>query len=214
MRTLARNFSLTLLTLFTLLWLLPAASADVPVEDHYFTTSDGLKLHYARLGDSGSTVILIHGSGGMARTCLEIGIAQRLAENHVVIVPNMRGHGMSEGPRDGDMPLDVIELMDQLNIERAHIHGFSMGGAITARLMARIPERIITAAFDDSGVRETEDWAIALLPPETEGGDPRYEEVQALFRSRQSDAHLTYYPGFIIDRYLMGLVNFINIHDE
>jgi len=37
MRTLARNF---LLTLFTFLWLLPAASADVPVEDHYFTTSE------------------------------------------------------------------------------------------------------------------------------------------------------------------------------
>jgi hypothetical protein len=28
-------------------------------------------------------------------------------------------------------------------------------------------------------------------------------------------AHLTsYYPGFITDRYLMGLVNFININDE
>lgn len=285
MRTLVRNF---LLTLFTFLWLLPAASADAPVEDNYFTTSDGLKLHYARLGGNGSTVILIHGSGGMAKTWLENGVAQKLAENHVVIVPNMRGHGMSEGPRAGDMSLDVIELMDQLHIERAHIHGFSMGGAITARLMARIPERIITAAFGGSGVRETEDWAIALLPPETEGVDPRYEEVMAFYRSRQNDArapfaeqeaarisaiegkppierggpadreldlrsiefpvlaivgeldgfyerthrlyrelhnfqaiklpmtdHLTsYYPGFITDRYLMGLVNFININDE
>ena len=285
MRTLTRNF---LLTLISLLWLLPAATADVPVENHYFTTSDGLKLHYAKLGDSGSAVILIHGSGGMGKTWLENSVAQKLAENHVVIVPDMRGHGMSEGPRDGDMPLDVIELMDQLNIERAHIHGFSMGGAITSRLMARIPERIITAAFGGSGVRETEDWAIALLPPETEGVDPRYEEVMAFYRSRLSDArapfaeqeaarisamegkapierggpaerelnlksvefpvlaivgeldgfyerthrlyrelhnfqaiklpmtdHLTsYYPGFITDRYLMGLVNFININDE
>lgn len=285
MNTLTRNF---LFTLFALLWLMPAASANVPVESHYFTSSDGLKLHYAKLGDSGSTVILIHGSGGMGTTWLENGVAQKLAENHVVIVPDMRGHGKSEGPRDGDMALDVIELMDLLDIERAHIHGFSMGGSITARLMARIPERIITAAFGGSGVRETEDWAIALLPPETEGVDPRYEEVMAFYRSRLNNArapfaeqeaariqamegkppiersgpaerelnlksiefpvlaivgeldgfyerthrlyrelhnfqaiklpmtdHLTsYYPGFITDRYLMGLVNFVNINDE
>ncbi|MCP5347958.1 MAG: alpha/beta hydrolase [Gammaproteobacteria bacterium] len=264
------------------------ALAELPVEHLYFTTSDGLKLHYAKLGETGSTVFLIHGSGGMAKTWLENGVAQTLAEDHVVIAPDMRGHGMSEGPRDGDMALDVIELMDHLGVERAHIHGFSMGGSITSRLMARIPERIITAAFGGSGVRETEKWAQALVPPEAEGEDPQYDDVMAFYRSRLSDArsvfeeqeaartrfleengpierdgppareldlttiefpvlaivgeldgyyerthrlyrelnnfqaiklpmtgHLTsYYPGFITDRYLMGLVNFININDE
>jgi hypothetical protein len=98
-----------------------------------FTTTDGMKLHYAKLGSSGSPVILIHGSGGSARTWLENGVAQALAKNHVVIVADMRGHSLSQGPRDGDMPLDVIELMDHLKIDRAHIHGFSMGGSILSQ---------------------------------------------------------------------------------
>lgn len=284
------NFTRVLKPALVCLFLLihPLGHAQHPVQDLYFTTSDGLKLHYARLGNSGSPVILIHGSGGMARTWLENDVAQKLADNHIVIAADMRGHGMSEGPRDGDMALDVIELMDHLGFERAHIHGFSMGGAITGRLMARIPERIITAAFGGSGIRETEDWAIALVPPEAEGEDPQYESVMEFYRSRLSDAravfaeqeaartkqlelngaperpgpeprdldltqvefpvlaivgeldgfyerthrlyrelhnfqaiklpmtgHLTsYYPGYISDRYLMGLVNFININDE
>ena len=67
---------------------------QLPVTDHYFTTTDGMKLHYAKLGTSGSPVILIHGSGGAARTWLENGVAQALAKNHVVIAANMRGHGL------------------------------------------------------------------------------------------------------------------------
>lgn len=157
------------------------------VERHYFLTSDGLRLHYARLGDSGTPVILIHGSGGMAQTWLDNGIAHALAENHIVIAADMRGHGRSEGPRDGDMALDVIELMDVIGFERAHLHGFSMGGSIVAQLMARVPERIITAAFGGSGVRETAEWA-DRVPPDVEGDDPFQEEVVRMYRERREAA--------------------------
>ena len=167
---------------------LPAAAQlqPMPVSDHYFTTTDGMKLHYAKLGSAGSPVILIHGSGGAARTWLENGVAQALAKNHVVIVANMRGHGLSQGPRDGDMPLDVIELMDHLKIDRAHIHGFSMGGSILAQRMARVPQRIITAAFGGSGVREPEDLA-AKVPPDATGSDPDSEKIRALYKQRQGE---------------------------
>jgi pimeloyl-ACP methyl ester carboxylesterase len=163
-----------------------AAAQPLPVSDHYFTTTDGMKLHYAKLGKTGSPVILIHGSGGAARTWLENGVAQALAKNHIVIVANMRGHGLSQGPRDGDMPLDVIELMDQLKIERAHIHGFSMGGSILAQLMARVPQRIITAVFGGSGVREPEDLA-AKVPPDAKGTDPDTAKIRALYTLRQEE---------------------------
>ena len=57
---------------------LAAAAQPLPVSDHYFTT-DGMKLHYAKLGKTGSPVILIQGSGGAARTWLENSVAQALA---------------------------------------------------------------------------------------------------------------------------------------
>ena len=66
------------------------AQAGQEVEHLYFTTSDGLELHYAKVGTSGSPVILIHGSGGAALTWLDNGIAQELAKNHIVICADMR----------------------------------------------------------------------------------------------------------------------------
>jgi len=46
-------------------------------------------------------------------------------------------------------------LMDHLKIPKAHLHGYSMGGGIVGRLMAMIPDRIITAGFGGSGSRWT-----------------------------------------------------------
>jgi hypothetical protein len=39
--------------------------------------------------------------------------------------------------------------MDHLKIERAHIHGYSMGGGIVGSLLGMIPNRFITAASVD-----------------------------------------------------------------
>ncbi len=160
------------------------------VERHSFTTSDGWTLHYATLGDSGSWVFLIHGSGGAAETWLENGIAHLLAQDHRVVVPDMRGHGRSENPREGDMPLDVIELMDHLGIERAHVHGFSMGGAITAQLMARVPARLITASFGGAGVRETQEWT-RFVPPDADGTSPFAGEAGRIYRERLATREVT-----------------------
>jgi pimeloyl-ACP methyl ester carboxylesterase len=46
--------------------------------------------------------------------------------------------------------------MDHLKIDRAHIHGYSMGGGMTGQLLAMIPQRFITAGFGGSGMQETD----------------------------------------------------------
>ena len=62
--------------------------------------------------------------------------------------------------------------MNHLDITRAHIHGYSMGGFITSRLLGFIPERIITAAFGGSGVLEFEDEFVPPRPSDSDGVDP------------------------------------------
>ena len=72
--------------------------------------------------------------------------------------------------------------MDALSIERAHIHGYSMGGGTTARLLNIIPERMITACFGGFGFTEIDPYWIERVPADIEGIDPDAESADALYR--------------------------------
>jgi pimeloyl-ACP methyl ester carboxylesterase len=162
-----------------------ALAAPKEPTHEFFNTSDGVKIHYMQLGQRGSYVVLIHGYTGSAEgNWFRNGVAAALATNHRVVALDCRNHGRSDkpqpnGPGKAD---DVIELMDHLKIQKAHIHGYSMGGAITGQLLARYPERFLTAAFGGSGVAEVDpDW-IAKLPADKQGIDPQEAEISRLLR--------------------------------
>ena len=128
-------------------------------KDGFFTTSDGVKIHYLTHGDSGSWVVLVHGySDNAQRMWFNTGIAPEIAKRHRVVALDNRNHGQSDKPVPGGSgrAQDVVELMDHLKIDRAHIHGYSMGGGIVASLLGMIPERFITAGFGGSGMSETD----------------------------------------------------------
>lgn len=98
-------------------------------QDGSFTTSDGVKIHYLTMGNDGSWVVLIHGYSDTAqRMWFTTGVAQVLARNHRVVALDNRSHGQSDKPQPGGpgRAQDVVELMDHLKIERAHIHGYSV----------------------------------------------------------------------------------------
>ncbi len=138
---------------------LPVLKAEEPKND-YFTTSDGVKIHYMTLGDHGTWVVLIHGFSDTAqRMFFTTGIAPALAKNHRVVALDNRNHGLSDKPNPNGpgRAEDTIELMDRLKIDKAHIHGYSMGGGFTGTLLATHPERFITAAFGGSGIQEVDE---------------------------------------------------------
>lgn len=62
-----------------------------------------------------------------------------------------------------DMAHDVVGLLDGLNIERAHIFGVSMGGAITQILAADHSDRLITATIVMSAARFTPERIQSIL---------------------------------------------------
>ncbi|MBD3649102.1 MAG: alpha/beta hydrolase, partial [Pseudomonadales bacterium] len=144
-------------------------------ENHNFKTSDGINIHYMTMGDAGSWVVLVHGYTGNAwGNWFANGIAPELAKNHRVVALDCRNHGKSDKPERGGPGehKDVIELMDHLGIDKAHIHGYSMGGMITGRILAEAPERFITAGFGGSGIREADEKWQKQAPKEKEGRDP------------------------------------------
>ena len=175
---------------FSILFVLFASTAfaQQQPEHKYFTTKDNVKIHFMTLG-KGTPVILIHGYTGSAEgNWFRNGIAQALAKNHLVIAIDCRNHGRSDKPQPNGpgRAEDVIEMMDYLKIQKAHFHGYSMGGSIVGRLMALVPERFITAGFGGSGVRETDPEWIAKVPRDKEGTDPQEAEASRNLRIRHA----------------------------
>jgi pimeloyl-ACP methyl ester carboxylesterase len=159
-------------------------------QDKFWTHPDGTKFHYLEWG-TGTPVILIHGSGGTALNWMMNGLGASLAKTNRVLAIDMRGHGQTVGPdgkrqrRTPNMDLDVLAFMDAMKIQRAHIGGFSMGGSITSQLMARAPERFISAHFGGSGVREDPNSEFAkMIPPDPQGTAPLDAEARKLYQTR------------------------------
>jgi len=129
--------------------------------DHIWVSPDGTKFHYVEQG-KGTPVILIHGlTSSAVSNWFNPGIAQKLAKTNRVIALDMRGHGEtgpSPADSDGTMIQDVVDFMDYLKIKKAHIGGYSMGGATTSGLLKVAPERFITASVMGIGIKETEAW--------------------------------------------------------
>jgi pimeloyl-ACP methyl ester carboxylesterase len=191
---------LKLTTLAALVSTSVVGQTAAPKED-YFTTSDGVKIHYLTAGTSGSWVVLIHGyTDNAERMWFRTGIAPALATHHRVVALDNRNHGQSDKPQPGGSgkAQDVVELMDHLHIDRAHIHGYSMGGAMTGQLLAMIPQRFITAGFGGSGIAETEPklraqaQAIDEAHPKAQGEDAagmaRFRERVAQLRPANAPA--------------------------
>ncbi|MGH9045832.1 MAG: alpha/beta fold hydrolase [Acidimicrobiales bacterium] len=154
--------------------------------EHYFTVDDGTKLHWVEMG-AGTPVVLIHGAGGSAvGNWFVNGIAPALASTNRVIGLDMRGHGLSEdGPEGGrqKMASDVVEFLDQQGIDKAHIGGYSMGGFVTAGVLATRPDRFLSASFGGSGLTEVEEWADSV-PKDKDNPAPDEAAATARFRSR------------------------------
>ena len=149
----------TVLAAAVVLAMAAAALAEQAFNEDSFTTSDGVKIHYLTAGTTGSWVVLIHGySDNAERMWFRTGIAPAIAKNHRIVALDNRNHGKSDKPQPGGSgeARDVVELMDHLHIDRAHIHGYSMGGGMTGQLLAMIPDRFITAGFGGSGIQETD----------------------------------------------------------
>jgi len=180
------------ITVTTALLILSGSSllraGDNPAHEH-FIASDGVKIHYLVMGH-GTPVVLIHGYVAFAEWNWFInGIAEALAANHRVIALDVRGHGLSDKPHDPAkygprLWQDVIELMDHLGIQRAHVHGYSMGGKIVTQLLSHHPERLITASYGGSGVREVDPKRIAEVPKDKLGPDPK--EAEAIAKNRKA----------------------------
>ena len=100
----------------------------------------------ASVGDSGPGVVLLHALG--LTWHMWEPVIRRLALGRRVFAYDLRGHGAAAGaPAPTDMTVlsaDLLEVLDALGLERAHVVGLSYGGGIAQTFAARHPESVLS----------------------------------------------------------------------
>jgi pimeloyl-ACP methyl ester carboxylesterase len=135
-------------------WPLPPADAEGHVE------RDGARIWYAAYGE-GAPVVLLHGGLGNAGNW-GYQVPPLVRGGHRVVVIDTRGHGRSTW--DGrplayaSMASDVAAVLRVLDVERAHLVGWSDGAVVALLLAAAEPARVAGVLFfacnvDASGVK-------------------------------------------------------------
>ena len=127
-----------------------------------------IQLHFIEQGQ-GQPMILLHGNG---ESCdyFEHQIAYFSKQYHVIAL-DTRGHGQS--PRGGkpftikQFAEDLHDFMDEKDIERANILGFSDGGNIALTFALKYPDRVEKMVVDGanlfpSGVKPLYQWPIEI----------------------------------------------------
>ncbi|HEU0186060.1 MAG TPA: 3-oxoadipate enol-lactonase [Blastocatellia bacterium] len=110
-----------------------------------FTTGDGCDIAYRFDGPADKPALVLSNSIGVTLNMWDPQIPE-LSRHFRVLRYDTRGHGASgvpPGPYSTDrLGRDVVELLDSLNITRAHFCGLSLGGMIGQWLGVHTPDRI------------------------------------------------------------------------
>ncbi len=116
----------------------------------------GVKIHFLVEG-KGEPVVLIHGLHSSAEINWRMtGVVAELAKDHRVIALDLPGHGRSDRPENDEayglqLVEDVVLLLDHLKIDQAHIVGYSAGGMVALKFLAKHPERSLSGTIGGMG---------------------------------------------------------------
>ena len=120
-------------------------SGNTELRSSRIAVGSGLELHIRKQG-SGDPILMLHGfpdHGGSWRE-----LADLLAPQYRLIMPDLRGYGLSSRPEmvaDYRMDLlvgDLIGLLDVLGLDQVYLCGHDWGGVLAYELARQMPERI------------------------------------------------------------------------
>src|SRR4051812_12950259 len=149
------------------------AAAPAWAEDFAFprfavrdVVGNGATIH-VRSGGSGPAVVLLHGYGETGDMWAPLAI--ELARDHTVIVPDLRGLGLSSKPAGGfdkkTQAEDVVGVMSALNVAQADVVAHDIGNMVAFQFAARHPERVRRLVLIDAPVPGVGPWEEILKNP-------------------------------------------------
>jgi len=147
---------------------LPAAAqvqfpAEVRTQE---ITTNGATIH-VRVGGTGPAVVLLHGYGETGDMWEPL--AKDLVVDHTVVVPDLRGLGLSSKPEAGfdkkTQAGDVAGVLDALKIDRADLVTHDIGNMVGYAFAVQHPERVRRFVLIDAPLPGIGPWEEILKNP-------------------------------------------------
>ena len=128
--------------------------------------TNGSKL-YVRVGGSGPAVVLLHGYGETGD--MWVPLAKDLAPDHTVVVPDLRGMGLSAKPAGGydkkTQGGDIAGILDSLKIARAALVTHDIGNMVGYAFAAQYRNRVTRFVVIDAPLPGVGPWEEILKNP-------------------------------------------------
>ena len=147
----------------------PATAEVTPFPSSFLTQDiavDGAKIH-VRVGGKGPAVVMLHGFGDTGDMWAPL--AADLAKDHTVVVPDLRGLGLSSIPEGGydkkTQAGDVRGGLAALGIENAVIIGHDIGTMVAFAYASRYPQLTDQLVVMDAPVPGIPPWNDIVRSP-------------------------------------------------
>lgn len=142
---------------------------------------------YVRVGGHGSAVLLLHGFGDTGDMWEPL--AKVLVKDHTVIIPDLRGMGLSSHPEAGYEKVaqarDITGILDQLKIQNVVLVTHDIGNMVGYALAAQYPDRITKWVVMDAPLPGLGTWYAQLTNPKVWHFNFRGPDTERLVAGRE-----------------------------
>jgi len=167
----------------------PSAARITPFAASFKTQmvqTNGTSL-YVRVGGKGPAVVLLHGFGDTGDMWAPL--AAELVRDHTVIVPDLRGMGLSAHPETGytkkNQAADIAGIMDALKVQQADLVTHDIGNMVGYPLAAQYPSRVGRWIVIDAPLPGIGNWDTIVRSPLLWHFNFRGPDVERLVQGRE-----------------------------
>ena len=148
--------------------------------------ANGATIH-VRAGGKGPAVTLLHGFGDTGDMWAPV--ARDLIGDHIVVVPDLRGIGLSSHPPGGydkkNQAVDVAQVLDRLNVDSTVLVTHDIGNMVGYAFAAQFPARVTRWVVIDAPLPGIGPWDDQLRNPKVWHFNFRGPDVERLVKGRE-----------------------------
>jgi pimeloyl-ACP methyl ester carboxylesterase len=170
-------------------WFAPALAEVKPYPADFRTMSVPISggEQFVRVGGHGPAVLLLHGFGDTGDMWQPL--VEKLVADHQVIIPDLRGMGLSSHPEGGyekaAQARDLAAILDRLELKQVQLVTHDIGNMVGYALAAQFPDRISRWAVMDAPLPGLGTWNAQLVNPKTWHFNFRGPDVERLVAGRE-----------------------------